>query len=209
LRTLVSLALLASMSIVATSARAPSDTRAGPTVVVAREAPMVIICRNVSGVYSLSATYFGQLSKYTDAHYRVAGPFFGMYPVDPDAVSSPRELKWSVAQQVIEGSALDSGSSAPPRHYSASEAAAVLRGLPPAKTPYKLLIIPEQTVAWIHSTIGKAGRDGLSMFPWMAHNGYVQVGPTRMEFLATNGNPNAIPVRIIVPIKRRPSCLKI
>lgn len=209
MKVFLSLAVLASVCIVATSARAFSDNRAGPTVVVARETPMVIICREVSGAYSLSPTYFGQLSRYADTRYRVAGGFFGIYPVDPDAVSSAGQLKWLVAQQVIGGTALGLGSSALPRRYSASEAVAVLRGLPPARNPYKLLIIPEQTVALIRSTIGRAGMDGLSMYPWMARNGYVQVGPTRMEFLATTGSPSAIPVRIIVPIKRRPSRLKI
>lgn len=170
---------------------------------------MVIICREVAGPYDLSPKYFAQLSKYADERYRAAGGLLGMYPVDPDAVSSPDQLKWFVAQQVIEGAPLGLGSSAMPQRHSPLETARIRKQLQSPQGPYKLSIIPEQTVAVIRSTIGRAVSDGLSMFPWMARNGYVQIAPTRMEFLATKGKVATIPVRIIVPIKKRPSHLNI
>jgi hypothetical protein len=85
----LSLAVLASVCIVATSARAFSDNRAGPTVVVARETPMVIICRKVSGAYSLSPRYFGQLSRYADTRYRVAGASLGYTQLIPTLYPRP------------------------------------------------------------------------------------------------------------------------
>jgi len=47
------------------------------------------------------------------------------------------------------------------------------------------------------------------MFPWMASNGYVQVGATRMEYLSHDGDPLKIKVRIIVPTRERPSHMRV
>jgi len=75
--------------------------------------------------------------------------------------------------------------------------------------PYQLKILPETTAATVKSTIGQAGKDGLAMFPWMAENGYVQIAPTRMEYLSQVGPPASIPTLIIVPVEKRRSGLKL
>jgi hypothetical protein len=47
------------------------------------------------------------------------------------------------------------------------------------------------------------------MIPWAPQNGYVQTGPTRMEYLSHEGTPTEMRVKIIVPVKKRESGLKL
>jgi len=47
------------------------------------------------------------------------------------------------------------------------------------------------------------------MFPWLAKNGYVEVGPTRREYLNNRKATASIPLRIVVPIEKRRSALGI
>jgi len=79
------------------------------SVSVVKMRATIILKRDVWGDYSLSPKYFGELAHYASAHYRVVGPFFGIYPVDPDTVGGARQLHWSVAQQL--GAARVSGAS--------------------------------------------------------------------------------------------------
>jgi hypothetical protein len=76
------------------------------------------------------------------------------------------------------------------------------------ESPYKLMILRESSAALVDSTVAHAAQDGLAMFPWMAKNGYVQVGPTRMEYHSHEGSPSEIKVTIIVPVKERASGLR-
>jgi hypothetical protein len=58
----------------------------------------------------------------------------------------------------------------------------------------------------IDSSIADAPRDGLSMFQWMAQNGYAPAGPTRMEYLPPYGpHFESVRTRIIVPVVKRAS----
>jgi hypothetical protein len=77
------------------------------------------------------------------------------------------------------------------------------------QSPYGLKILPKTNAAVVDSTVSAAAQDGLAMFPWMATNGYVQVGATRMEYLSHEGPPSEMRVTIIVPVKRRPSGLRL
>jgi hypothetical protein len=77
------------------------------------------------------------------------------------------------------------------------------------EAPYKLMILQQTSAALVDSTVAQAGQDGLAMFPWMAKNGYVQVGPTRMEYHSHEGQLSEIKVTIIVPVKERATGLRL
>ena len=121
-----------------------------------------------------------------DAGYIGVGDCFGIYPMDPDAVASPAALRWRVGVRV---------SAKPGQRLQAP------------KPPYKLERLPATQAAVLETRVDTAATDGLALLRWMPENGYVQTGPTRMEYLAHDGNPLLIPARIIVPIKKRPSGL--
>lgn len=80
--------------------------------------------------------------------------------------------------------------------------------LPTPASPYELKYVPARTVAVVYSTVARAGHDGLAMFPWLAKNGYVEVGPTRREYLNNRKATASIPLRIVVPIEKRRSGLR-
>ena len=47
------------------------------------------------------------------------------------------------------------------------------------------------------------------MFRWIIEHGFVQIAPTRMQYLTHKGDSMKIKTRIIVPIKRRNSGLSL
>jgi hypothetical protein len=170
----------------------------------------IIIYRTVTGPYSLHPEVFQQLMEYVGKNYAAAGACFGIYPVDPDAVES-KNLKWQVGVRVVPGRPMGYGKSLPLEKMSTMSDAAILRTLRDMKrpdAPYQLRIMSATTAVVSESTVAKAGQDGLDLIPWMARNGYVQTGPTRMEYLSHEGPPSEIKVAIIVPIKQRATKLK-
>jgi hypothetical protein len=191
--------LLALLPVAAVASQVPSSN-----VSVVTMRATIILKRDVSGDYSLSPKYFDELARYAKTRYHVVGPFFGIYPVDPDTVGSARQLHWSVAQQ-LDGAQLSGGSE--DGYPNVDAAVLAMNKLRRPEAPYALEVLPPETTAVVKSTIGRAGRDGLAMFPWMASHGYAQIGPTRMEFLGSAHTIGSIPVRIIVPIVKRKSHL--
>jgi hypothetical protein len=170
----------------------------------------IVLYRSATGPYSQHPVVFDELMKYVGANYRAVGACFGVYPHDPDATRTA-DLKWEVGVRVIPGAPLGYGKNLPieelPNQSAAGLKGLMLRMKTPAE-PYKLRIQEETTAAVLESTVERAPQDGLALFPWMAKNGYVQIGPTRMEYLSHEGPPSQIKVRIILPVKIRESGLK-
>lgn len=124
----------------------------------------------------------------------------GIYPFDPDAV--PKDsMSWGAAVIVPETAGF--------RRFRAPRRAAKLSV--PA-SGYGLQTLPAIEAAVMYSTVGRSPQDGLKFFSWMAENGYVQVGPTRMLYFsdpsvdllkATPEQIAATKTKIIVPITKR------
>ncbi|MGD0941460.1 MAG: hypothetical protein ABR905_17310 [Terracidiphilus sp.] len=189
-----------------------SSASATPTVIQVRAmAGSVILYRDVSGSYEQHPTVFNELMSYAGKSYRATGPFFGIYPIDPDAVKGTA-LTWQVGIRVTSGEPGFPNAAPEPNITEVPNSERLrqtLASLHTPESPYKLAVLDEGEVAVIESTVGRAAADGLSVSPWMANNGYVQVGPTRMEYLSYSGPSEAIKVRILVPVKKRPSGLKL
>lgn len=145
-----------------------------------------MLVRDVVGDYSQHPKVFLEMMTVRDANYVAAGDCFGIYPTDPDTVESTTTLRWRVGVRV---EARDGGQLRAPR------------------APYKLERLAATEAAILETTVKDAALDGLAMLRWLPENGYVQNGPTRMEYHTHDGNPTLIPARIVVPIKKRKSGL--
>lgn len=145
-----------------------------------------MLVRDVAGDYGQHPQVFLDLMAVRDAHYVSAGDCFGIYPMDPDAVDAPAALRWRAGVRV---DARGGGQLRAP------------------KAPYRLERLAPVEAAVIETSVKDAAIDGLAILRWLPENGYVQVGPTRMEYRTREGNPMLIPARIVVPIKKRKSGL--
>lgn len=200
--------LMVSGSLLLTS---PLFARPDAAVRVSSVPSAIVLYREVTGPYDQHAKLFAEMMKYTGENYRSVGPCFGVYPQDPDAVKST-ELHWEIGVRVVPGLALGYGNNLPIEQLpkkSAKEWKSVLRTMKAPEAPYKLKVIAPTEAVFVSSTVANAGRDGLAMFPWMAKNGYVQTGPTRMEYLSHDGPPSQIKVTIVVPMQKRASGLRV
>lgn len=148
-----------------------------------------ILVRDVAGSYARHPEVFAELMRHRDQFYRGVGDCFGVYPMDPDAIAADEMLRWRVGVRVAPLNAGD-----------------VVRRAPRG---YRIERMPDTDAAVIETDVQRAAMDGLSVIRWMAENGYVQVGPTRLEYRTHEGNPQLIPARIIVPVKARASGLKL
>lgn len=188
-----------------------SKTVTGKTVYVEKIPASWALVRDVSGSYEEHPEVFQEMMKYVGKNFRAVGACFGIYPFDPDAVKSGN-LRWQVGVRVAPGQPLGFGGAMPLRAVSAKSSKQLQRDrqkLRQPETPYKLVLLEGEETAVLDSSVENAPKDGLSMFRWLAENGYVQVGPTRMEYLSHDGPPNKIPTRIIIPVKKRESGLAV
>jgi hypothetical protein len=221
------IALCCEIALVASALHLPADSRNAPPADIvfpsaASEAtPLniriekipaaVVLVREVAGPYSQHPVVFKEMMDYVGKNYRAVGACFGIYPNDPDAVKSGN-LRWQVGVRVTQGAPLGFGNNLPISTLKPASPAQLRRAiskLKPAETPYHLQVLDPAEAAVVESTVARSPKDGLAMFPWMAENGYVQVAPTRMEYLSHEGPPQHIKVRIIVPVQKRPSGLKL
>lgn len=182
-----------------------------PKVRVSAIPSAIVLYREVTGPYNQHPEVFAELMKYVGTNYRAVGACFGIYPQDPDAVKA-KELHWEVGVRVVPGNPLGYGNNLPIEKLpvrSDRQLEGALHKMKQPQSPYRLKLLAKTNVAVIDSTVAKAAQDGLAMFPWMAKNGYVQVAPTRMEYLSHEGPPSEMKVTIIVPVKERPSGLRL
>ncbi len=166
------------------------------------------VVRDVTGPYNMHPEVFQEMMKYVGENYRVLGHCFGIYPVDPDATKESA-LVWQVGVRVTPGKPLGFGQSIPldQNSISAVHLKQDRKKLKAPASPYRLVVMPEAAAAMIESTVANTPKDGLSMFRWMAENGYVQVAATRMEYLSHESPPEEIKTRIFVPVAKRKSGL--
>jgi hypothetical protein len=147
------------------------------------------LIRTVRGGYDQHPAVIGDLMAYAGRLYRgqfnVGHSVFGVYATDPDAVASPADLTWEIGMVL-------------------TVAPASVR-TPDA--PYELTTLPATDAAVLDSDMAHTAIDGLSMSRWMLENGYVQMAPTRMAYVATDGNPDHMRTRIMIPVRKRPSGL--
>jgi hypothetical protein len=147
------------------------------------------LIRTVRGGYDQHPAVIGDLMAYAGRLY--AGQFtvgdsvFGVYATDPDAVVSPADLTWEIGMVLT----------------VAPESART------PDAPYVLTSLPATDAAVLDSDMANTAIDGLSMSRWMLENGYVQMAPTRMAYIATDGNPQHMRTRIMIPVRKRPSGL--
>ncbi|HEV2846817.1 MAG TPA: hypothetical protein VG477_18320, partial [Thermoanaerobaculia bacterium] len=136
----------------------------------------------------------------------LAADCIGIYPFDPDAVAKSR-LEWGAAVMIPDTAAF--------RNFKAPAKA---KALSVPASDYKVKTLPAIEAAVMYSTVGRSPQDGLKFFPWLAENGYVQVGPTRMLYFsdpsvdllkATPEQIAATKTKIIVPIKKRARDIKL
>jgi hypothetical protein len=179
--------LLLTATLCGLAVHAQQPARADARVRIEQISGGTILVRDVTGDYSQHPQVFQALMSVRDKQYVGVGDCFGVYPVDPDAVASPQDLKWRVGVRVR-----------PPT-------AAAPLATPVA--PYKLESMPDVEAAVLETNVKNAGVDGLAITRWILEHGYVQVGPTRMEYLSHVGELMLIPTKIIVPVRKRSRAL--
>jgi DNA gyrase inhibitor GyrI len=153
---------------------------------------MTIVYREVAGDYSLHPKVFLEMMEYSQKRFSPVGACFGIYPIDPDSVESPAQLKWEVGVAV-----------AHPENGIGGKV------LPSPTAPYRLKELPATQAAVLETDVENAGKDGLAMFRWVVEHGFVQIAPTRMEYVTHAGDPAKIKTRIVIPIKKRRSGLSL
>ncbi len=186
-----------------------SRTATGKSVSVQTNPASWAVVRDVQGSYEMHPQVFEEMMKYVGANFRAVGDCFGIYPMDPDAAKRGT-LRWQVGVRVTPGKPLGFGNRMPMSEFSARSTRQLQRDRKRLKgpaAPYKIVLLESVEAAVVETSVADAPQDGLSMFRWMAESGYVQVGPTRMEYLSHKGPPTKIRTRIIVPVKRRASGL--
>jgi DNA-binding winged helix-turn-helix (wHTH) protein len=184
-----------------------SKTVTGKLVAVEKVPASWALIREVRGSYETHPEVFQEMMTYAGSNFRVVGDNFGIYPVDPDAAKA-NTLHWEVGVRITAGEPLGYGNSLPlitslgktPQDLE-NDKQKFKRPL----APYKIVLLDSVEAAVVESTVEETPTDGLSMFRWLAENGYVQVGPTRMEFQKFDGPANKVPTRIMIPIQKRSS----
>ncbi|HSS18567.1 MAG TPA: winged helix-turn-helix domain-containing protein [Pyrinomonadaceae bacterium] len=193
----------------ATSRADNSKTVTGKLVAIERIPASWALVREVRGSYETHPEALQEMKDYVGLNYRALGDSFGIYPVDPDAAKQDA-LHWEVGIRITDGEPLGSGNSLPlitSLGKTSQELESEKKQFKRPQTPYKIVLLESVEAAVVDSTIEETPKDGLSMSRWLAENGYVQVGPTRMEFLKFDGPANKVPTRIIVPVQKRSSGL--
>lgn len=162
-----------------------------------------VLLRTIRGGFELHRKVFQEFMAYAEANYRTVGTCFGIYPLDPDAVSKG-ELTWQVGVEVTVGD---------PGHVNAAPASRpaerIVSSLRRPAEGYELAVLPAIQAAVLSSTVERSSLDGLSMIRWMTEHGYTQTGPTRMEYLSHDEPSVKIATRIIVPVVKRERGLRL
>lgn len=153
---------------------APSDIR-----VEARPATTLLV-RAGRGPFSGHAIEFARLRDFASERSIPMRDVVGVYPDDPDVVGIEK-LSWQI------GFTID-----PARGEST-------KGL---DSPFQVVDLPAGDAAVIDSTLGHSHVEGIRLLAWLPYSGYVQVGPTRIEYSRWTADPSA-PVRIVVPVRKR------
>ena len=163
-----------------------------------------------SGNYQKHPEAYGQLNEYANKNYAFTGGIIGIYPQDPDLVSDESQLKWEITLRVLPGKAgtvnYSTANQKDPFEINIPQdvLSAPLSKLKTPEKPYVLKTLPETDAVTLVSDVAHIGQDGLAINAWIDLNNYVQIGTTRTEFGSANQKSQLlIPVKIIVPVKKR------
>lgn len=216
--------LAAGIAVMAGFAQAQDSPKAEPAlgeITIEKVPPQKVLYRNLQGGYDKTQEAFTDLKGVmmrqaatvkpaagasTAQAATLAADCIGIYPFDPDAVAKSR-LEWGAAVLIPDTPAF--------RNFKAPANA---KALSVPASEYKVQTLPAIEAAVMYSTVGRSPQDGLKFFPWLAENGYVQVGPTRMLYFADpsvdllKATPEQVAgtkTKIIVPIKKRERDIKL
>jgi hypothetical protein len=142
---------------------------------------MSAIVRPMQGDYSQHASAARDLLKTVPMQCKGSGVIFGEYPEDPGVVGMAN-VHWALGYEM--------------RAQLRPACTVSLSKL------YSLRIFPATNAAVLQTTLGHSPQAGLFLLKWLPDSGYVQAGPTRMEYLDDKGTPGT-PVRIVLPILKR------
>jgi hypothetical protein len=190
----------------------------------------------MTGSYDQHPAALAKLFGYATKAYAVTGPLFGIYPVDPDSVGmpfatgqgsrpdtatptdgpkpQPQKLEWGVAIRVVPGAPRNSPMARPGTDvfFINAEPKALLEPLQNfsrPEEPFKLLRLEETAALVLDSTVERTPQDGLMLWDWAIRTGYVQTAPTRMEYGMVKTDPLKTPTRILLPVLKRNSGLRL
>jgi len=168
-----------------------------------------VLSLSFSGNYQKHPEAYGQLMGYASKHYAFTGGIIGIYPQDPDLISDESQLQWEITLRVLPGQpgVVDNSKTASKNSFETTTPEGALSvplsELKTPEKPYALKTLPPTEAITLVSDIAHIGRDGLAINAWIDLNNYVQTGTTRTEFGAANQESRLIPVKIIVPVRKR------
>jgi hypothetical protein len=166
-----------------------------------------IVSLNFRGNYSKHPEAYSKLNAYVRRNYATAGSVIGLYPEDPDVVPESR-LTWKISLRVLPGKPnplMQTIKSEDPFTIPASKdsLAYPITKLKAPEKPFVIEQLPTVTAVTLITDVAHLGKDGLAINAWITMNNYVLIGTTRTEFGSTSGKSQIIPVKIIVPVKKR------
>jgi len=194
----------------AQDAKAAKPTTAVGEITIEKVPAQKVLSRTIQGGYNVHQEVFSDLKTTSTkliaasgikVEEAVAADCVALYATDPDSTTSTAAkaaFSWTAALLVPDAFKLPSNTRAKALSVPASD--------------YRLETLPAIQAAVMYTTIGRAPTDGLKFFGWMADNGYVQVGPTRMlyftdpKFDLLRATPEQVrdsKTKIFVPIKKR------
>ncbi len=186
-----------------------SELRALDKRVKMEEIPATnVISLHFTGSYQKHPEAYGELAAYVAENYRTTGGVIGTYPQDPDLVEESR-LTWDISLRILpsKGGKEKKSSDSPDAPFelkaTTEELGAPLDAFRKPSLPFELRQLPAVSAVTLISDVAHIGTDGLLINAWITMNNYVQVGTTRTEFGSTTQASQAIPVKIVVPIKKR------
>lgn len=177
--------------------------------VIIEEIPATnVLSLGFSGNYKNHPEAYAQLSGYANKNYANAGGIIGIYPQDPDLVDDESNLVWEITLRVLPGKPGPIKSSSNAGHpfetnIPERDLSVPLSELKTPDKPFALKTLPATQAVTLISDVAHIAQDGLAMNAWIDLNNYVQTGITRTEFGSAEKKSMEIPVKIIVPVKRR------
>ncbi len=166
-----------------------------------------VVSLEVIGGYQRHPEAYQQLVAYVSKNHRTVGAILGIYPHDPDLVEEDK-LSWSISLRVLPGkpgAAPKRANEKDPFAVNATngELGAPLSSFATPQKPFLLEQLPAVTAVTLRSDVARIGKDGLALNAWIDMNNYVQTGTARTEFGNATQESQLIPVKIIVPVKKR------
>jgi len=157
------------------------EATASPDISISSIPGGIAITRPMSGDYAQHSAAAQHLLAFVNGQpCHVAGFIFGEYPEDPGKVGIDN-VHWTIGFQITDA-----------KHGCDVRIA----------SPYVRTTLTPVTAAVLTTTLSQSQDAGFALLRWLPDSGYVQDGPTRIEYRDSSGQPNAI-IRMILPVKKR------